>query len=482
MQEGAQITRNTAYLTGAFIGQKILSFIFFTLIARLAGVEDTGKYFFALSFTTVFSIFVDLGLSSVLVREVAKFKGKTIEYLNNILGVKLILSFLASAAVIIFINLLGYSEITRQLVYIACVIMLLDSFHLSFYGIFRAHQNLKYEALGVIIGQTLTLIIGGSALAFHWPIHWLIIAVLSNSLFNFIYSLLLLVKKFQFWPTLSYNKEIIKFLFKIAIPFALAGIFVKINSVDSVLISKMLSETHVGWYSVPYKITFALQFIPMAFAASIFPAMSSCYVSAKEKLSGIFEKSMFYLMIISIPTAIGTAVLAPELIKTVYGNNYLTSIPLLQILIFSIIPIFLTYPVGSLMNACDKQTTHTTNMGIASLINIILNIILIPRLGLLGAVISALSGHSLFLVLDLFWVFRIVPGTGLNLLKFALKTTISGVFMGFMVFYTKTYINWILGVPAGIISFFGFLMLVRGLTKEDVTKIFRTLFKKEDST
>lgn len=481
MQEGAKITKNTAYLTGAFVGQKILAFIFFTLIARLAGVEDTGKYFFALSFTTVFSIIVDLGLSPVLVREVAKYKEKAQLYLNNILAVKLILSIIATIAVVITVNLLGYEEITKHLVYIACAVMVLDSFHLSFYGIFRAFQNLRYEAIGIIIGQSLTLTIGIPVLLLHWPLYFLIIAVGSNSLFNFIYSLILLIKKLNIKPSFKYDKKIITLLFKIAVPFALAGVFVKVNSFDSVLISKILSTTHVGWYSVPFKLTFALQFIPMAFAASIFPAMSSFYGAGdKEKLSITFEKSMFYLLMIALPISVGTMVLAKELILTIYGTDYANSILLLQVLIFALIPIFLTYPVGSLLNACDKQKIHTTNMGIAAAVNIILNLILIPRLGIMGAVIAGLSGHSIFLLLDLFWVFKIVPETGLNLVKFALKTVISAVFMAIIVFYTKSTINWLFSIPAGITVFFTFMFILRALIWENICKLFSAVFKKEE--
>ena len=74
------ITRNTAFMTMASVGQKIISLVYFTLIARHIGAEDTGKYFFALAFTTVFVVFVDLGLTNVLVREAAKAREKIQAY------------------------------------------------------------------------------------------------------------------------------------------------------------------------------------------------------------------------------------------------------------------------------------------------------------------------------------------------------------------------------------------------------------------
>src|SRR3989338_10171951 len=82
------IAKNTAFMTGASIAQKIISFVYFTLIARSIGVEGTGKYFLALSFTTIFVVFVDLGLSNVLVREAAKVRNNIQKYLSTILSVR----------------------------------------------------------------------------------------------------------------------------------------------------------------------------------------------------------------------------------------------------------------------------------------------------------------------------------------------------------------------------------------------------------
>src|SRR3989338_3571342 len=154
------IAKNAALMTLASIGQKIISFVYFTIIARSIGVEGTGKYFFALSFTTVFVVFVDLGFTNVLVREAAKAKDKMQEYLSVILGTKLILAGLTYIAAVIAIRMMGYPTETRHLVYLSAVTMLFDSFHLTFYGVLRAVGDLKYEAISITVSQFITLILG----------------------------------------------------------------------------------------------------------------------------------------------------------------------------------------------------------------------------------------------------------------------------------------------------------------------------------
>jgi len=79
------LTQNTTYYTAALVFQKILAFVYFAFLARGLGVEDLGKYAFAFSFTTLFSVFVDVGMSSVLTREIAKDRSRAKEVLSNLL-------------------------------------------------------------------------------------------------------------------------------------------------------------------------------------------------------------------------------------------------------------------------------------------------------------------------------------------------------------------------------------------------------------
>ena len=66
------LAKNTTFYASALALQKALSFIYFIFIARFIGVENNGKYSFAMSFTTVFAIFLDFGLTQILIRETSR--------------------------------------------------------------------------------------------------------------------------------------------------------------------------------------------------------------------------------------------------------------------------------------------------------------------------------------------------------------------------------------------------------------------------
>jgi O-antigen/teichoic acid export membrane protein len=480
MVEKAQnIAKNTTWLTSAYIFQKLFAFVYFTLIARWLGASNIGVYTFAVSFTTILAIFIDFGLSNVLVREAAKFKDKANSYLNNVISVKLIFSAITYLAAILVINLLNKGELTLSMVYLAGIAMVLDSFSLSFWAIFRAYQNLKYEAISVVINQFLILIVGLAGIFLKFPLYILIIALISGSLFSFLYSLILLKTKLNFKLQFGWNSQILKLLFIIAIPFALAGIFTRVFSyIDQILLSILVGDKYLGWYAIGYKITYALQFVPAAFAAAVYPAMSHSFAHDKERLKKIFEKSIFILIISSIPLAVGIATLADKVIILLYTSQYQPAILALQIMIFGIIALFLNYPVGSLLNSCDKQMVNTINMAIIMVVNIILNVILIPRYQHVGASIAALISLFLLFILNLVWVPTIIKYDYKFLGIKLLKTIFSVLIMTIVVLYLKNYIHFAIVAVIGGILYVAIMYLIRGFTKEDIQYLITAIFKK----
>ena len=138
------IAKNTSYFTLALILQKVISFTYFILIARAVGPADLGKYYFAIALTSIFGIFIDIGQSSVLTREVAKRPGDAGKLFSSVFLMKLPLALISMLAVFSIINFSAYPEITRQLVYLSMFCMVLDSFTLTFFAVSRGFHNLKY--------------------------------------------------------------------------------------------------------------------------------------------------------------------------------------------------------------------------------------------------------------------------------------------------------------------------------------------------
>ena len=464
MTEG-RVAKNTAYLVAAFVGQKILSFVYFTLVARAVGVEGAGKYVIATSFTTIFSIFVDLGLSNVLVREVAKFPEKAGALLANVLGLKTALAACSAVAVTIAAWLLGYSPEVRIMIAVATVVMTLDSIHLVYYAVMRGFQNLKYEAVGVVTGQAVTIAAGALFFSLHLPLPFLIVALLCGSAWNVFWSARMLVWKFPVPVRLALDPGIIKFFRDVTVPFALAGIFSRIYSyIDSIMLSKLGTEADVGLYGVAYKLAFAFQFLPMSFAAAVYPAMSEYYVNDRKKLGAIFVTSMKYLMFLVVPLAFGIAVLARPVVTTIYGQAFVGAVVPLQILIFSLVFAFLYWPAGSLLNACDRQSSNTWIMGTTMVVNIAMNAVLLPLYGATGAAISALVGNFVLWSGAMVAAARVTPYDRMKLLSDGIKSGFAGSFMALTLVMLSPMVHFLFLVPVGVIEYGVVLVAMGGVT------------------
>lgn len=486
------IAKNTFYLTLASVGQKFFSFIYFTLIARFVGVENTGLYVTALSFSSLFSILVDLGLTPVLIREGAKENKNASQLLGNILTVKILLALVAYGILNLVVYLMGYSSFLRHLIFISGIIMVLDAFSLSFYGVLRSFQNLRFEAVGVIVGQMTTVFFGIIVLWLKGPVILLLVSLGLGSLFNVIYSATVLVWRYRVWPRFIFTASLLKMIIRYALPFALAGIFVKVYSyIDVVLLSRLLGLKAVGWYSVPSKITFAFQFIPMAFSASLYPAMSTFFVHDKERLRSVFEKGMIYLAMLALPISFGLAALGKIFVIKVYGPAYLPSILPLYVLLTSLVFAFLDFPVGSLLNACHRQTVQTGAMGVTMFLNIILNLLLIPYWGVVGAAMAALIGNFTLVFIGYLWVPKIIHPPGAVFWWKLLKILVAAGLMGGLVYAIQSPLTSLLA-PQGLIKtaiYLGILIIVgvgayllllmafRLMTKEEVGKMVE-LFKR----
>lgn len=474
-----KVAKNTVYLTSAFVGQKVLSFLYFTIIARAVGVDGVGRYFIAVSFTTIWSVFVDLGLANVLVREVAKFPEKAQKLFANVLGMKIILAVVSVIGANLTARLLGYPDETRLMIAIASFVMVLDSTHLVLYAVMRGYQDLKYEAIGVVSGQAITITVGGIFLGLGLPLPFLIGALLCGSAWNVVWSAWMLKRKFGVLPLFRLDRSIIRFFWGVTIPFALAGIFSRVYSyIDSIMLSKLISETSVGLYSVAYKIAFAFQFVPMAFAAAIYPAMSEYYVSDRERLGRLFAFSLKYLLALALPLTFGIAILASPIIIAVYGSDFSGSILPLQVLMFSLVFAFLYWPAGSLLNACDRQAKNTLVMGVTMVSNIVLNAILIPRLSATGAAISALLGNMILFAGAFFFAHDLAPWHKRILATASLKILLSSVAMGAVIIALRPVVHFLLLIPVGVVVYVSIMMLTGGITRKEIRGILSIFLRK----
>jgi len=473
------LAKNTAFMTAASVGQKIIAFVYFLLLARVMMPERTGVFFLVTSIITMFSVVADLGLSSVLIRDIAKKPTEIQRIIKEAIGLKYFLLMIAVMTVFAASLLFGYDALTTKLIWVAVIILLFDSLALMCYGILRGSQQLKFEAMGIVIGQLVTVISGAISLIFFPHVIWLIIALIFGSFTNFAIASSQVIRLYGFQMFVpAWNKHQVVTLMKIMIPFALAGIFTKIySSIDVILISKLLSTTAVGVYSVAYKFTYAFQFLPLAFSAALYPSLSATIAENRDTTKRTFTRAIWYILLIATPIVFGLWLIAPEAVNLV-GKGYTGSVEILRVLIFVLFPSFLEIPFGALLNASDKQSSRMKILGVSMVCNVVLDLFLIPRFGLMGAVIGSLVSYSTMIIFECFVVSRFIPQLlDWSFFRMVLGIVSSGMVMWFAGYALKPLLGWIFVIPFAAGVYIVSLVLTHSVTKNDLLSI-RSLFRK----
>jgi len=307
---------------------------------------------------------------------------------------------------------------------------------------------------------------------------WIMLALVLASSIKFIYASLLLVMKWKLKLFPLFNKKYAISLFKLSIPFGIFAIFQRgYMYLDSIFLSLLAGDKYVGLYQVAFKMIFALQFLPLAFIATLYPAMSNYWLNNRQQLTITFERAINYLTIISLPISFGIIALADKIVL-LFKSGFNEAILPLQISMASLTFIFLIFPVGSLLNACDKQKQNTIIMGVTLLVSIIMNLALIPHFQAVGASITLVFTSLFMFILSIIVAKKIINFKLSIILKIFFKSLFASLVMFFAVIYFKNSINiFILSAIGGSIYFI-ILFIIGGFKREDVLSIFQSFFKK----
>lgn len=466
MSEHHTLAKNTLLLTAASIGQKVIAFVYFTLVANFFGDAHTGAYFLALALITTIGVVDDIGLTSLLTREVAKRPNDATLWLRRVMGYKIFTIPVTIILAFVLPPLLGYDAETALLVRVAVGVMIADTLSLTFFGVLRGMQNVRFESIGMFVGQLLTAVVGivlivtGQATLF-----WLIVALIVGSVWNALFSGYHVVRRLgarALMPLYDLGTAPLK----ASLAFFLAAVFVKIYGyLDSFVINAHHGEAAVGVYSIAYKATYAFQFLPLVFVGALYPSMSAA-AHEPEKLRKIFLAAEWYVALLAAPIVVGIATLANEIVGLLYEPQFAAAGPTLSVLVFVLIFIFLDYPIGSLLNATHRQYTKTAIMGATMVINATVNFALIPSMGIMGAAIAALMSFVCMFTAGWIAVAGVVQLRYRDLIATTGKFFVCAALMGAVVLAVKAWLPLMFTIALGGAVYIACIFATKAVTME----------------
>lgn len=459
-------------LITARILSMLFGFFYVMYSARYFGPANYGILAFALALNGIFGVITNFGLDPLTVREVARDKSLAKKYLANGIALKLLFGALTFLIVFLIVKLLGYPDITRKVVYVITLSTVINGINNLFNDVYQAFERMEFMSIGQILGSALSLVFAVIAIKLGLNVVHFAMIYLVVSLILLTYHALITTWKFL-KPKVKVDVGFWRSVIKEAWPFALTAVFVSIYYwIDSVMLSYMEGDEVVGWYNAAYRLVLILLVIPGIYFTSLYPLMSRFFRDSKDSLRFTFERSFKYMSMLAFPIGVGTTLLADRIILLIFGPAYLPSAKALQILVWSVVCIYLSQPYGQLVRSANRQGVETKITAMGAVLNTVLNAIIIPKWSYVGASSTTLA-TELFVTLFYFYTFRKTEFFGHLILIHMGRAMVASIIMGaFIWFFPRLNLLLIIGSSITI-----YLIMYYALKGVDMTdkKIMREL-------
>jgi len=468
-----KLAKNIASFFGSQIISYIIGFVFTVYLVRYLGVENYGVLSFALALTNILLILADFGLNTLMTREVARDKSLTQKYLNHIFSVKILQVSILVSLVILFVKLVGYPEQTVFVLYFMMLYLVFSTLSGIFPALFQAYEKLEYQSIAVVLNSLLMLI--GVFILINYNCGLLMFTFLYAivSSLVLIYYLFIAMSRFKFpKPSLTFDWVFWKVTIKTAAQFGLIGVFSTLYvTIDSVMLSFMQGNEAVGLYNAAYRIVLLLLFIPGAINVAIFPLMSRLYGSSRKSLEIITEKYFKSMILLGIPIGVAFTVLSNQIIILIFGKAFMESAPALQILIWGTVFTFGNAAFVQLFQSINKQIITTKITFIGMIVNIALNLLLIPKFSYIAASFNTLITEFIVFAMVLYLASRLgYINNGKILIQDTLKIILSSLIMGIFIFIFKD-LNLFILILTSILLYIILLFVFKGINDEDINII-----------
>ena len=465
MSEIKTLFKNISWVTSSQVVVNLCAFLWTILIARYLGVNDYGILSFAISFTVLLGMGTDIGMSTFATREISQDKSKTKKYVNNILPFKIVLSIALFFITALLLYLLGYNRLVIEVALLISIETIFICMIKFIGGVFQAHENQKYNSIGEIIASILLLAFSSISVYFDLGL----IAVAVSYMLAYLFFLIHMVIKmnahcgipkfefdFKFWKTTAIK----------SIPFGLSIFFYTVYfSIDVVMIQFLAGDYATGIYNSAYKIVSVFAAFYVIYQYVIFPLMSKLYAEDTNLLKVSFEQSFKYSLLILLPLSIGVYLYSDYIINLIYSSQYALASPAMQILIWTVVFLFINGVATSLLNSIGKEVSVTKIYVVAAVFNIVLNYFMIPVLSYNGAAITTVLSEILILILMMYSISKTEYKPDLSLLKTIVKLIVCGIILAIVLHLINVSL-W-LAIPIGFVVYLLALLITRTIDDTD---------------
>ena len=441
------------------------------------GDESYGLYFALFNFSMILNILLDVGITIYNNRNIARHNFLLPKHLSNIVGLKLLLAIVYAVFCLIVAAIIGYSKIQFHLLFFLIFNQFLISFTLYLRSNITALHLFRTDSLISVLDRMIMIVIC-SVLLFNdffrafFTIEWFVYAQTAAYVLSTLITFAIVLKKSGKIKVRFNLKFFLVFLRK-SYPYALLFLLMSLyNRIDSVMLERLIpgkeGQEQAGIYAQAFRLLDAVSMFGVLVAGLLLPIFSKM-IKQREPVGEMVKLSYTLLIVPAVIIAVSSVYYDGEIMSLLYKSNTAYSSDILGILMIGFTGIATTYIFGTLLtaNGSLKQLNIMAFSGMV--LNVTLNLILIPRLQAFGSAYASLTTQvftgaaQLFLAL---FIFKLKPGI-LYILQLVVFT---GAVIA-LATITKSMDNWIHGYFIMIGSSVLFAFIIRLISIRDMLKI-----------
>ncbi len=395
-----RLLSNTAVVIVGTGLQRLLHLGTTLVLARGLGEEQFGTYSFVVAYMFMFGFLVDLGFERVITREVARQPHRAGELIGNGFIIRGVLSLFAAAAAIGVAWLLHLPALTRLCILIAAAGMPL-SIEILVRGFYQSRYEMHYTFLLTLPGSLAFLLLARLVISLGGGLPAVMATSLATGVATVGAMLWVAVPKigvvWRLDPVLlrdlwreSWELGAVMLLFLIAL------------RLDQLLLYWLRDAAEVADYAVAVKVTEALNSIPEAIMVTVFPLLAASQHSAPERFQRVYHLTVRYLIVLVLPLALLLTFEPANIIRGLFGPQYVSGALALTLMAWWM---FFSYTAAAYLNLMivrRQQRLIAAVSAVAVVLNLVLNLLWIPRWGSAGAAAATLASSATSFAL--FWL------------------------------------------------------------------------------
>ncbi|MEH0019113.1 MAG: flippase [Desulfobacter sp.] len=387
-------------LGAAYFVEQVGSYGLYIWIARGYGPLEYSYFTIALVLTKVVFGVTEMGLQPVVTRELAKKSLESAEIIHNTIVIRLITTLSTAVALNFVVHWMLYPDSIKVGVKIFSIYMVLLHVSNLNLAVLRGKELQNLMAFIMLSGSISTFLLASWLIMVRSDLRYVQMAFVLGA---FIQTLFGYYHQKESFYSFKFNYSYCVEILKKSLPYGLVAIssFIYFR-IDEVMISFFYPETdYVGIYDAAYTVFYATAFVPMILHHIFLPFFSRLHTNSLNILKKSYYQLMMIVLVYSILLCSGIFFFSEPMILIIYGNKYLDSVEVLQVLMIGGVFLSLSFTVITTLIAIDKGLILLRIVGFSAILNVALNIVAIPGYGYMGAAVTTIITETFLAIVGI---------------------------------------------------------------------------------